>query len=179
MKLTRERRILLTIVILGAAALVVDRLTGPSNATATVQFELPLETTSSPVVAATGEMQAAKPSSLAQRLWATIGETTLQSPFLVPSSWSTSTEPVREGSLPPADAITPFVAAHHLSGIMIASSRSSAIIDGRPITIGDFLDGFQLVDVDFQTATLIRGKARATLRLRAPVLSDDSRDIRP
>ena len=180
MKITRERQILLSLLLVGGAALGIDRLMGTPGASvaapalspsAVLSESAPPTTLPSPVAAAAPGPRRAP---LAERLQRVAGDLTqTRSAFLIPSGWST--EVVRVISNVPAapaeDVIGPFIASHRLEGTMVLCQEQIAIINGHTVAIGQSIDGFQLVRVDPQQAVLENGTAHATLRFKSPTLN--------
>jgi len=51
----------------------------------------------------------------------------------------------------------------HLDGVLIASDRSVAMINGRALQIGDLLEGYKLVKIEQTRVTLKRKKQKVVL----------------
>ena len=170
MKISRERQILLSLLLVGGAALGIDRLIGKPGASVAQPPVAPVETppTSFPSPVAPNALRRA---TLAQRLQVAAGDTPLtQSAFLVPSAWSDQVVPAisKVPAAPSEDVIRPFIATHRLEGTLVLGQMDTAIINGQVVTIGQSIDGFRLVQVNTQEAILERGPARVTLRFKTP-----------
>lgn len=185
MVLTRERKLLAAIVGLGAIALFVDRVmlsdshTGPSSAAANA-----LAPDVSSVVVPLAVPQTHEPSakeaavktapSIADRLAEAARELSAEpsrDAFTPAPGWGGFTSPHAEA---PAATATPatgrlqtFADTHKLSAIMAGSGGGVAIIDGRPLTLGQMMDGYKLVEIQPSAVTFEGVDGRIVLKLRA------------
>ncbi|MBL7133359.1 MAG: hypothetical protein ISS78_04620 [Phycisphaerae bacterium] len=66
-----------------------------------------------------------------------------------------------------------FVKNHRLQAVVVADRHSSAIINGRYLTIGQEMDGFKLVAVNKNSVVMVSQGARAVLRLAAGAADAD------
>ncbi len=58
-----------------------------------------------------------------------------------------------------------FQQKHRLTAVMVKSSGGQAIVDNKPIAVGQELDGFTLVTLSKSTALFRSGRAEAMLRM--------------
>ncbi|HYE20634.1 MAG TPA: hypothetical protein VEA69_19455 [Tepidisphaeraceae bacterium] len=178
MKVTKERKILGGLLAAGLLALIVDRASG-GGATADMQTEA---TTVTPVMApAAAKSPAAVPAtpavatpaskpSLASRIDQLAksdlaGGPALASyrdPFLVGRLWSGSgADDADAGVGKPAR----FERDHRLTAVIVAGRRSSAMVNGSLVRVGQSVGGHTLVAVTHDMAVLDRGDSRVVLKL--------------
>jgi MSHA biogenesis protein MshK len=67
--------------------------------------------------------------------------------------------------------------ATRLQSILVSSGRSIAVIDGRPVGVGERIGDATVVSIEPQEVTLQRGAARETLKLLPPGV--DKRLVKP
>lgn len=156
MKLTKQQKILIAVCALGGAAVVVDRLTaddtGPAAASAAM-MKVPH------AVHARQRADAAKPEpvfdeerSLARRLARVAGEQKLRAgtvdAFRVSDVWVklSKPDPTREAKAAAhADLRQAFTTQHHLTALLQGGAGEGvAIVNGKPIRVGEVLDGLRL-----------------------------------
>ena len=66
---------------------------------------------------------------------------------------------------PKATPADEFAAVHRLEAVLISESGQLAIVDGRPIRVGESLDGFRLAGVEPLAANFERGDQRVRLSI--------------
>ena len=181
MKLTRERKIYLAMLVVGLAALTLDRLTStPQSARAEDASTFVVERTDKPAPSgapalAFGTEHSAVGPDLSVRLRA-IGERMgLESPsrdlFRAPASWAprTAANPVPT-TAPMADPFSPageFERSHRLTAVLLSDRQRHAVVDGKMVKPGQAIDGFMLISVTHDTAVFRAGAATAVLRNEA------------
>ena len=197
MALTRERKLLLTVLALGAAALLIDRVvlnsgqSGPQSASASATAVSrgdergDQESTVSAAKAALAKLEAQDTGpTLSERLADTASQhaVTAARPgdaFAPPKQWLRAiapkpkpAEPAPEQNAQPAqpDAqrlVKRFREAHRLMAVMANRGEGVAIVDGQPVRVGDRLDGFTLRQVRERTAVFVSGETRVVLEVAA------------
>ena len=170
MSVTRQQKILLGLVGIGACALLVDRLVaGSENAAQAIESSPP------PVQpAAAGQTHAIHTlsSSVSPSLSERIRKGAEQTPqgaaardiFRVPPAWSgaeTSPTTVAAGSA----NLPRFEQTHRLNALILAGSHSGALIDSTLVKLGQSIDGYRLVRVAPGMAQLESSGGRAILRI--------------
>ncbi len=172
MALNKERKVLLGL--LGSAGLIlaIDQflLGPPSGAEAhSAAATGPTNTPSSPASQAAAPAAPSSrelPADVAER-WndrvdAALSESTLDTdlnPFAEASSRSA------ELGAPGLLAIEQFVGSHQLSLVMLSGETSMAMVNGKPVRIGDEVAGYRLISVDSRSATFKAGELTARLLL--------------
>jgi hypothetical protein len=185
MKMTRERKIYLAMLVTGLAALVLDRLTaGPQNARAqddpssfVVERTDKSLSSGAPTVTGGAEHTAIGPD-LSVRL-RSLGErfavdSQYRDPFRAPSSWAPRSAAVPlPATVPVSDPASPageFERSHRLTAVLLSDRQRNAVVDGKMIKPGQAIDGFTLISVTHDTAVFRAGAATAVLRteVKAP-----------
>ena len=84
-------------------------------------------------------------------------------------------EPTTGWVAPPAQVVKPLVlpgkefeSRHQLSAIMSNARGGVAIVDSKPVEVGQELDGFKLVSLSTTRAVFKAGEAEAVLELKLP-----------
>ncbi len=169
MRLSKERKAYIAVFGLGLIALAADRLWFTPASAAAAPGE-PEPAAPEHATAPSAPEVPAGPSfgeRLAERVsWQ---EGPLLDPFIVDSDWGVGGEAGPSGE--PAPAASVFAQAHRLSAVFKSSSgRSTIILDGRLLKIGDAVEGYTLADVDDSKEA---GRAavfeKAGVRIRVPV----------
>ncbi len=60
-----------------------------------------------------------------------------------------------------------FAENHQLQAVVLVSEGGSVIVNGKPVTVGQTLDGFRLLSVGNHSAAFVCNKAKVTLRMDA------------
>lgn len=170
MKVTKQRKIILVLLGIGVCALAGDRLTArsenvPSAAnSSSLAVQTPAITTSAPVLPA---LTPATATPLSDRIHSAVARmprgTALRDMFRVAPAWgSAHGNPARpEG----AWGLTSFQQSHRMTALMVDGRRSSVIVDGNPVTLGQSIDGYRLVTVTQDMAVFESAGGRAILRI--------------
>ena len=172
MALNKERKVLLGL--LGSAGLIlaIDHflLGPPSGAQAS-----PTATTE----------QASTPTASASQNPAQAAPSSRELPAEIASRWNDKVSAALEGSTSDADldpfaekssrtaeqgapglmAIEQFVGSHQLSLVMLSGETSVAMVNGKPVRLGDEVAGYRLTSVDSRSATFQAGERTARLML--------------
>jgi hypothetical protein len=82
-----------------------------------------------------------------------------------PSSIWAATKPKVEAFIASAQAADAFKGTHQLSAVLVAGTRSEAIIDGRTVALGQTVDGYKLAAVTPKTAMFVSGGNKVLLRV--------------
>ena len=167
MALTKKQKVLVAVLGVGLGALVLDRTLlrpqgGPRGASAeTADGD---RTTGSP----RDNLPAEEPekAGVAQRLnelWPSreLNIAGARDPFSLPASWADGDD---EGARRPK-AAAEFLNVHRLTAVVIDGHRSRAFIDDHFASIGDEIDGFELVEVEARSAVFERDGTQVTLWL--------------
>jgi hypothetical protein len=178
MKLTKQRKVYLGILVVAVAALLLDRVFySPDEASAA-----PDETSiSTPRVADAPSRKpvllpaaCVEPSevkvSIADRLAAAGAAEPIDLPgirdaFRPEPEWMGELCPTGEVNKQDVDVVQAFRRRHRLMGVMLSSQGAKVIVDGEALEIGGKLDGFTLVSVESQTAVFSYGDRRVELTL--------------
>jgi hypothetical protein len=170
MKLTKQQRILVIILLLACGAFLGDRLfllpqssqaEGPDTS-ASRSAELMLEVTDM------ADVQS-RTSLITQRLetlWPDDHNEAhkLRDPFMLPVSWPVAqarkAAPTQEPSLESV-----FVSRHRLRAVFVDGHRSRVVIDDCVLAMGQTLEGFTLVEVDEGSATFESDNTRFVMHL--------------
>jgi hypothetical protein len=174
-KLTQKQKIYVAVCGLAAGALVVDRLLpGPeevpaAEAIAVASVPVPAATTDKPAAKSPGpNLVIPAGPSLASRIEEAAraqgyGGKVERDAFRIPDGWRPAAEAASPiVARPDSDK---FVREHRLTAVMTAGDRSVALVDGKPVQIGQVLDGFRLVSVEKSSAVWECEGVRATLEL--------------
>ncbi len=180
MTLTRERKVLASVLGLGLAVFAADRLFlgGGSEPADAAAGTTSLGTASATVAgAATAAMSLPEPNeqSIARRL-ARYAESVVLNPagvreaFIPAESWVPRVDPTASASVKAVvaapDPRVAFLAKHRLSAVAGAGANVTAIVDGMPVRLGQEFGGFRLVDVTARSAVFESAAGRVELRLR-------------
>ncbi len=168
MDLTRRQKKLVTILLMGLVALLVDRTIlrpqgGPTAASADAWHpsdqSVPL-TDNIPI------LEEDRTRSMAERLntiWPAAGAdfTQMRDPFSLSATWSDNRAGTDRENLGGAA----FVRAHRLTAVVIDGRESYAVVDERLLVPGQYVDGFRLVSVGDRSAIFERDGRRIILEL--------------
>src|SRR5882672_4538989 len=149
MKATRKRIILLTVLGIGSCALIADRLKGG--------YENPPEPADVPTVAITPSVSAAdiktkiEPTGIDASFATRVRLAAAGVPpasrhrdvFRVPAAWSGIDTREKVDSSPTSPSIPDpvrFQRAHRMTGVIMAGRRSSVMIDGKLVVVGQSID---------------------------------------
>ena len=183
MKMTKERKIYLAMLVIGLVALVLDRLTSsPQNARAEDASSFVVERTdksasSGGSTVATGAEHTAVGPDLSVRLRALGERMRLDSHsrdlFRAPASWAPKTAVMPLATTAPvADPGSPageFERSHRLTAVLLSGRQRHAVVDGKMVRPGQAIDGFMLISVTHDTAVFRSGAATAVLRTEIKV----------
>ncbi len=167
MDLSPRQKVFVSILALGAGALLVDRafLPGPKQAAAGTEPEAAGDAPASH--AAPGEsLPSPSRGGLAERLDDLAvargpDPFAMRDAFALPQSWLAQNQPL-------GPAAERFREAHRLTGVMLSEAGGYAVIDGRCLLVGQTLEGFTLVAVSERSAVLESGSDRVELELVQP-----------
>jgi hypothetical protein len=174
MKLSRERKILVAVLSTGLMGLAVDRLflgsgeTGPNTASAS---SLPIAVANGgPATLPTLMTTHFTGPSLADRLTQAADRfgadpQTAREAFAPAESWVGQAAAAPQASAPRPAAADRFYQQHKLMAVMADGDNALAIVDGKPIAIGQKLDEFQLVEVRQRVAVFASGQIRVELKM--------------
>ena len=84
--------------------------------------------------------------------------------FSLPPVWLAEVN--AQSPLGEAGPVARFVKNHQLTAVLIDGKTKSALVDGHCLSLGQELDGFELVAVDENSATFEAGSKRAVLKLK-------------
>ena len=179
MKATRKRIILLTALGIGSCALIADRLWGGyGNPPEPADVQTVAVTPSAPAAAVKTKIEpTALDGSFATRVrLAAAGvppASRHRDVFRVPSAWSGIDTKVKGDSSPASPPSIPdplrFQQAHRMTGVIMAGRRSSVMIDGKLLIVGQSIDGYRLRAIGKETARFEGVYGRAMLRLEQVV----------
>lgn len=176
MKLTPKRKVMISVACLCVLALAVDRLflaPGPSSAQATAPPPAtPVTAAISAPSGSSASPPAHGPGEVAQQFLAIAEHRDLDleripDAFTPSEHWFAQQRPTSV----PRDAYSAaemFKRTHRLTAVMAGERGGSAIIDGRPLLIGQQLDGFTLVAVEDRVVRLRSGEILLELSVPAP-----------
>lgn len=177
MKLNKERKILLAV--LGAALLVfvADWLlagssnTGPSKASADVTAvadaapsatiaEQPNDAAIVPTVSVAQQIEAF-------RQWPQLTAARMADSFEPSAAWIESNQALEQQADEelPQQIAAKFAQEHTLSAVITGTQSGYAVIDGKIVRVGEYLDGFELLLIDDQSVTMSSSKVRVVLSL--------------
>jgi hypothetical protein len=171
MKLGKKQTAYGVVLGLAAAGFVVDRL---FFTPATAEAAVPKTTLAAPAVEvpSAAPAQAAAPSIpagwLAERLRAATSDSNnqLRDVFAVPASWRPAPKAAPAEIAPKAKLFgEQFCSEHHLEAVVIDGKKGRAVVDGQLVSVGNSIDGFQLVTLTPQSAQFVRGQERVSLAL--------------
>lgn len=182
MKLTKQRKAYAAFLGLAAVAFLADRVfflpAGAGAATVSPE-ELKSESgaASKPDKDESAKETALEGPSLASKLAQSSGsDTTQRDPFRRPWQGVTVSSGKADDARLAAIALSPeqFAATHELRAVAVNDkTKSAAVIGKRTIGIGTEVDGWKLVAIDDQSATLERDNMRVTLKLRVGLKVDN------
>lgn len=183
MSMTHERKVLAAVLGLGLTALAVDRLMlGGASNPAAADAGIPVEAAAYavPTAGVPAERLPAIETNLDQSIAHRLRDLAVRRGFtadhvreaFVPAeSWVPRTpadDEVETSVTPAVDVGAGFKAAHTLSAIMGSGPTAVAIVDDRPIRIGDRIDGHVLVGVEARSAMFESPAGSVELTLAAP-----------
>ncbi len=176
--MTRERKILATILTVGAGALLVDRALQSGEPAAADAAVLVAQSgpamdadTMTPPAAATVAASPDQGPSVAQRLARTaerlaIDPGQVQEAFNPPASWLQQTAEAANGAEQPLSAqARQFAQRHRLEAVVLSGDASFVVINGMTLRRGQSLDGLLLVDIQSRSVVFESPQMRVTLRL--------------
>jgi hypothetical protein len=173
--MTKERKILFTILAVGAIAFLIDRSTGgaksltaPEAAEAADSIaRAPLADSIAPVNAQPQQHLSARISNLAQAdLADSAALASTRDPFRISPGWIALKPDNQAAAQSPSDR---FEKNHKLTAIIVSGKRSSAVVDGSLLKVGQSVDGFTLIAVTQDMAILDSNGARVVLKLTAAI----------
>lgn len=177
--MTRERKILATILTVGVGALLVDRAlqSGEPVAADAAVFVAPASAATdgaalTPPAAAPVAAALPQGPSVAQRLARTaerlaIDPAQVQEAFSPPASWLPQTVAGAEGPAeqPLSAQARQFAQRHRLEAVVLSGDASFVVIDGMTLRRGQPLDGLLLVEIQSRAAVFESAQMRVVLRL--------------
>ena len=172
MKLTKRQKIGAAVVAVGLVLLVLDRvLVLPQIAPAgqvTDSSEAPAELLlAAPTMPEPNTMPPhERLANHLDTLWAKsqLDLSQTKDPFVLPPSWRAYVD-LPDRKPPDSDATAGFAKKHRLTSVMLSPTGSSALIDSRVLTIGEKLDGFELVAISQDSATFEMNGRQVVLKL--------------
>lgn len=180
MRRSKRQKFLLVAFALALAALLGDRIqpgvstSGPSQAEASVGMDIAAMLPES-AVALAQEIPAQGPPSglclLADRMEEFARKNQLEltgvtDAFCPAPSWVGRVPQKQRRPVDPDKArVEEFIKSHRLQAVVVADRRSSAIINGRYLTLGQEMDRFKLVAVNKNSVVMVSQGARVVLRL--------------
>lgn len=175
MKLNKERKIYVALLVLGLGAFALDRMFSGTDAAATPDAPLAQVPTKADLLGRTPPSPStadgrSEAISLAARLKATseaqrLSKTPLTDAFQVPPRWAAAYKTAEQPTARPLTVVERFQQSHKLNAVMVGGRRSRAILDGATVSVGQVFDGFKLVDVTERLAVLESGSERVTLKI--------------
>ncbi len=169
MRISRERKIYA--VLIGAAAVglgAVFFISGP-GAKMTEAAAAAVEPETKPLAKATTEPADGGNSllSLASKLksFETSHKIDIPADAFKPSSIWAAARPKVDVAIATTQAVDAFKGTHQLSAVLVAGTRSEAIIDGRTVALGQTVDGYKLAAVTPKTAMFVSGGNKVLLRV--------------
>ena len=186
MKMTRKGKVCAVVLGLAGVAVMCDQLfflrsAGPATAQAAsgAAVSEPVASTPLPAVAPSAEVPGGtgQPmSAIAGRLQRLAEEHRLNlsevdDAFDPPASWKQQEQTVRVLNLSQMRA-NAFRDTHQLTAVLTAGKRGLAVLGGKPVRIGQIIDGFTLVAVAKRSAVFEAEGVRAELSLRSESTDD-------
>jgi hypothetical protein len=178
MTLTKRQKVLIGFCAVLLTALIVDWATagsglGPEAATASSPAEVGPEMAPLPIPPVETEdiEPAAGISTLADRLEDLAGEESIDAAdvgdaFCPPPAWLPRSGAAVVSGNTDGDATRTFAATHELRGVMLDDSTDArAVINDRFLSIGQTIDGYELISVDKHSAVLASDDTQITLKL--------------
>ena len=169
MNLTRQQKVLMGVLALGASAVVVDRVWldqphgGPHSASAEAianpdqaMTVAELDTWIADIDNVAGLLSFAdRLSSL--RDHADTEADPLRDAFSPPRRWLGEAGQVDDRARAVAEAHARFIRAHRLDAVMLDGREGVAVINGKAVRVGELVDGYKLIDVQKKSASLQSG----------------------
>ena len=167
MKITTKQKVYAALLSIGVLALGLDRgLGGPSTADASpATAELaasdgapPLSSTSATTVSLVSQLQATSSGSFDPR--------SAHDAFVPGKCWApahTGAATVGQAQITASD----FKRDHRLWALMLSTQGGQAVINGQLVRVGQTVDGFKLVAIGPNRATLLNGDNRVELHMEA------------
>ena len=178
MTLTKRQKILIGFCAVLLVGLVLDWATagaglGPDAASASVASEAEMDMTVPPVIPdeTLESEQVASISTLADRLEDLAGQesidaTNVGDAFCAPPAWLPRGGAAVVTGNTDGDATRTFAATHELRAVMLDDSTNArAVVNDRLLSVGQEIDGFELIFVDKHSAVLASGGMEITLKL--------------
>jgi len=175
MELTKERKVYLAILATAGAVLAADQLlsTGPRSADASERASEPADT---PPAAADDPVADQSPPASepvgSENVLADWNERArhaldaVRSDDGAPDAADALNPPSRpDQAAQPADPADGFARRHRLTAILVGEGRGVAMIDGRPVRVGESLDGLVLVALEDRAAVFEHEGERLRLEL--------------
>jgi hypothetical protein len=171
MKVTKQHKVLGGIVLVGAVVLACDQFlirgsSGEESAPSASEYTMPVANTA-PVKAAPVAANPAAPApavSVAQRLrqaGKAQADNTARDAFAPPAAWTAPQAVVFEAD----NSVQKFRDTHRLTGILSSGGKSSAMVDGKMVTVGQTIDGFVLTSISHRTASFESGANKVVLTM--------------
>ncbi len=172
---TRKRKSLVAVLVLGVAALAVDRFVltegsaGPRKVHAAV---INTSQTSTPSVTddAAAASQASIPNASVAGLLTDLGKKYAVQPMSVKDAFRPS--PKWLGDFAPQTSDAPresgdpgFLQRHRLNAVVVSGNTAAAVINDQYLCVGQELDGYRLVKVSKSSAVLVSNGEQVTLLL--------------
>lgn len=173
MKLGKKQTAYGVVLGLAATGFVVDRLFfTPATAEAAAPHVAAASpaTTAPPSPSPSTAIQPIPAGWLAERLRGSSpdSDNQLRDVFAVPASWRPAPKAAAaEVALKPKLFGDQFRSEHHLEAVVIDGRKSRAVVDGQMVSVGNSMDGFQLVALDRKSARFIRGEEQVSLSLNS------------
>ena len=181
MRLTRERKIILSVLTVAVLGLLVDRLflsspgTGPGVAAADAPAPAPASSAvvgTSPTVAVQADAPRSDSTSVAQLLESIrqpgeLASADVADAFRPSSAWK-STQGLADIKAPeelPRRTGEEFAREHSLSGVMRSDDGGYAVINGQVVRLGQTVDGFELSAMSDNAVVMASGAVRVVLKL--------------
>ena len=178
MTLTKRQKVLIGFCAVLLTALILDWSLagsglGPETASASVASDAEMGMTVPPLISdETLESEhVAGISTLADRLEDLAGEESIDATdvgdaFCPPPTWLPKVEVEAVARNVPVDTTKTFAATHELRGVMLDDSTAArAVINDRFLSIGQTIDGYELISVDKYSAVLASDDTQVTLRI--------------
>jgi len=179
MKLSRERKMLVGVLVIAGAGLLFDRvllgagMTGPAESSAgVIDASVDPATLLIPIDPAAAPALSSSPT-LADRLRLATGghappEDGGRDAFAVHPDWvAAAQQSLATDDEAVADMISAFRSAHKLDAVLVTGGRPCAVVDGRMVYIGQALGGYRLLEVEERSAVFERNGVRVVLHIEA------------
>ena len=168
MNLTKRQQRLLTVVIVSAVGLVMDRtILRPQGGPQAASADATAAAMDAPAAGGAPDQNTPARPPLAERLsnllaGAPSGPNDVRDPFCLPATWSETAAASAERA---PDAVRGFLGKHRLKAVLIQGGVSCAQVDDSYLRPGQYLDGFKLISVDQRSAVFERQGKQAVLEL--------------